>query len=198
MVSRSSLKSAILLSFLCIGTTAGQMPTSFGEAPELASLVGRGELSPVMERLPAEPLVVTPHEEIGQYGGTWLRMMKGTSDFHAYGRCVYDQILRWAPNPRDGVLPGLAKAWTFSDEGKTLTLTLRRGLRWSDGHPFTTDDIVFWWEKIAQDPNLTPGIPKEWTPGGVPMELRQIDRFRRHRHFQDHLNMYLCLLNNSK
>ena len=175
MVSRSSLKLAILLSFLCIGTTAGQMPTSFGEAPELALLVGRGELSPVMERLPAEPLVVTPHEEIGQYGGTWLRMMKGTSDFHAYGRCVYDQILRWAPNPRDGVLPGLAKAWTFSEEGKTLTLTLRRGLRWSDGHPFTTDDIVFWWEKIAQDPNLTPGIPKEWTPGGVPMELRQLD-----------------------
>jgi peptide/nickel transport system substrate-binding protein len=52
---------------------------------------------------------------------------------------------------------------------------MRAGIKWSDGHPFTTDDIVFWWEKIAQDPNLTPGIPKEWKPGGAPMELVQVD-----------------------
>jgi len=148
----------------------------FQEAPMLAEQVARGALPPVASRLPEDPLVVVPLEEIGQYGGTWLRMMKGTSDFHAYGRCVYEQMLRWAPNPKDGIVPGLVKTWAFSDSGKTLTLHLRKGLKWSDGHPFSTDDVVFWWEKIAQDPNLTPGIPREWSPGGVPMALTCVDR----------------------
>jgi peptide/nickel transport system substrate-binding protein len=164
------------LLFWAVGASYAQVPDHFSEAPELAALVAKGELPPVAERLPDEPLVLTPYEEIGQYGGSWLRMMKGTSDFHAYGRVVYEQLLRWAPNPRDGVLPGLVKSWSYSDDGKTLTLNLRRGLKWSDGHPFSTDDIVFWWEKIAQDPNLTPGIPKEWTPGGEPMILVQVDQ----------------------
>ena len=141
----------------------------------LAEQVARGDLPPVAERLPEAPLVVVPLEEIGQYGGSWLRMMKGTSDFHAFGRCVYEQMLRWAPNPKDGIVPGLVAEWAFSEDGKVLTLRLRKGLKWSDGHPFTTDDILFWWEKIAQDPNLTPGIPREWSPGGVSMVLTQVD-----------------------
>ncbi|HAA76761.1 TPA: hypothetical protein DCE37_16755 [Candidatus Latescibacteria bacterium] len=173
-MTRSPLQIGTLATWLLWAPPYTQAQT-YREAPELRTLVEKGELPPVEERLPDEPLVVEPYEEIGQYGGSWLRMMKGTSDFHAYGRCVYDQMLRWAPNPGDGIVPGLAKEWTFSDKGKTLTVTLRKGLRWSDGHPFTTDDIVFWWEKIAQDPNLTPGIPKEWTPGGVPMKLIQVD-----------------------
>ena len=148
---------------------------TYQEAPELAERVRRGELPPVVARLPDEPLVVEPYEEIGQYGGTWHRMMKGTSDFHAFGRCVYEQLLRWAPEPKDGIVPGLVKEWVFSDRGKVLTFRLRKGVKWSDGHPFSTDDIVFWWEKIAQDPNLTPGIPREWSPGGVPMVLEQLD-----------------------
>jgi len=177
MLSRRSHRVLAIALLACFAPVYGQqIPTSFNEAPELKDLVAKGELPPVAERLPVEPLVVEPYESIGDYGGSWLRMMKGTSDFHAYGRCVYDQLLRWAPNPRDGVLPGLAKSWSFSEGGKTLTLTLRQGLKWSDGHPFTTDDILFWWERIAQDPNLTPGIPKEWTPGGVPMDLVQIDK----------------------
>lgn len=150
-------------------------PEYFQEAPMLAEKVWKGELPPIDKRLPKEPMVVRPLEEIGQYGGTWLRMMKGTSDFHAYGRCVYEQMLRWAPDPKDGILPGLVKEWTFSEGGRFLTLRLRKGLRWSDGHPFSTDDILFWWEKIAKNPNLTPKIPREWSPGGVPMELDRLD-----------------------
>ena len=147
----------------------------YQDAPMFRAAVERGELPPVEQRLPEDPLIVEPFEAIGEYGGTWLRMMKGTSDFHAFGRCVYEQMLRWAPDPRDGIVPGLVKTWAFSDGGKTLTLTLRKGLKWSDGHPFSTDDIVFWWDRIAQDPNLTPKLPVEWTPGGVPMVVEQVD-----------------------
>ena len=43
----------------------------YNEAPALAEMVAAGELPPVDERLPAEPLVIEPVEEVGQYGGTW-------------------------------------------------------------------------------------------------------------------------------
>ncbi|MCZ6635565.1 MAG: ABC transporter substrate-binding protein [bacterium] len=161
--------------FFCISSADADLPRLFGEAPMLAERVRRGELPPVEDRLPDEPLVVVPLEEVGEYGGSWLRMMKGTSDFHAFGRCIYEQMLRWAPNPKDGIVPGLVVEWAFSDGGRVLTIRLRKGLKWSDGHPFSTDDIMFWWEKIAQDLNLSPGIPREWSPGGVPMVLTQVD-----------------------
>jgi peptide/nickel transport system substrate-binding protein len=148
--------------------------SQYREAPMLTRLVRQGKLPPVEERLPDEPLVVKPLEEIGSYGGTWHRVMKGSSDFHAYGRCVYEQMLRWAPNPREGIRPGLVKAWKLSEDGKVFTLSLRKGLKWSDGHPFTTDDIVFWWEKIAQDPNLS-AVPREWSLGGKPMRMVRRD-----------------------
>ncbi len=48
----------------------GEKITEFNESPMLAELVEQGKLPPVEERLPNNPLVVTPYEEIGQYGGT--------------------------------------------------------------------------------------------------------------------------------
>ena len=43
--------------------------TEFGESPHLAALVAKGELDPVEERLPEQPLVIV-RNEIGRYGGT--------------------------------------------------------------------------------------------------------------------------------
>lgn len=40
-------------------------------------------------------------------------------------------------------IPGLAESWETSDDGKTVTYTLRDGLEWSDGTPLTAADIVF-------------------------------------------------------
>jgi peptide/nickel transport system substrate-binding protein len=39
--------------------------------------------------------------------------------------------------------PGLAKSWKVSPDGRTFTLQLRKGIRFSDGHPFDADDVVF-------------------------------------------------------
>ncbi|HET7872871.1 MAG TPA: ABC transporter substrate-binding protein, partial [Terriglobales bacterium] len=39
--------------------------------------------------------------------------------------------------------PALAKSWTATPDGKTFTLQLRRGIRFSDGAPFDADDVVF-------------------------------------------------------
>ena len=169
-----------------IAEARGQTPPEgirYNEAPMLAGLVERGKLPPVWKRLPDSPMVVPVHEEIGRYGGTWRRMMKGISDIHAHTRITYENIVRWAPNPKDGVRPNLAESWEFENNYKLLRLHLRKGLKWSDGHPFTTDDIVFWWEKIANDLDLTPGTPIVWCPGGKPMVVRKIDETTLELHF---------------
>jgi peptide/nickel transport system substrate-binding protein len=143
----------------------------------LAEQVKAGKLPPLEQRLPVaeDVLVVDPVEEIGQYGGTWRRAFTGTADFHAYGRVVYEQMLRWPRDPKQPIQPGLAKSWEWSNDGKTLTLYLRRGLKWSDGHPFTVDDILFWWEDIEQDKNLTPAIHAEWVQAGEPMRVVKVN-----------------------
>jgi peptide/nickel transport system substrate-binding protein len=167
------------------GAAAQTVPTAFQEAPQLAEQVKAGTLPPLAERLPMaeDIMVVEPFEEIGTYGGTWRRAFTGVADFHAYGRCVYEEILRWPRDPSQPIGPGLAKAWEFSEDGKTLTLHLRRGLKWSDGEPFTVDDIIFWWEDIEQDTNLTPAVHAEWQVGGEPMTLEKVDDSTINLHF---------------
>jgi len=149
--------------------------TSYGEAPALADMVAAGDLPPVEERLPDNPLVVLPVKSVGQYGGTWYRGWRGINDFHCYGRIVYDPMLRWPRDPKDPVQPGLAESWEWSADGTELTLYLRQGLKWSDGAPFTVDDIIFWWEDIENDPEITPAPHAEWVVGGEPMELEKVD-----------------------
>jgi peptide/nickel transport system substrate-binding protein len=167
------------------GAVAQTVPAAFQESPLLAAQVAAGQLPPLAERLPVaeDIMVVEPIEEVGQYGGTWRMAFTGTSDFHAYGRNVYEQILRWPRNPQDPIGPGLAKAWEFSPDGKALTLHLRRGLKWSDGQPFTVDDIIFWWEDIELNPELTPAVHSEWNVGGEPMTLEKVDEATLILHF---------------
>ena len=126
-------------------------PSEYSEAPIIKELVSAGQLPPVEERLPQNPLVVLPVKSVGQYGGTWYRGWRGINDFHCYGRINYEPMLRWPRDPSDPVQPGLAEEWEWSDEGKTLTLYLRKGLKWSDGMPFTVDDIIFWWEDTPME-----------------------------------------------
>ena len=147
----------------------------YSEAPMLQEMVAAGDLPPVGERLPEDPLVVEPVDSVGQYGGTWRRAFKGIKDFHAFGRLNYEPMLRWPRDPKDPVQPGLAREWSWSEDGTELTLHLRRGLKWSDGAPFTVDDIIFWWEAIETDTNVTAAPHAEWVINGEPMELTKID-----------------------
>lgn len=148
------------------------------EAPMLRALVEAGELPPLEERLPSEPLVVEPYESIGKYGGTWHRAFRGVKDYHAWARLNYDPVLRWDPNGTNApVLPGLAKDWEWSEDGTVLTLYFREGLKWSDGEPWTVDDIVFWWENIELDTNITASPHIEWTVNGEPMTVEKVDDY---------------------
>jgi peptide/nickel transport system substrate-binding protein len=152
-----------------------EVPSQFSEAPSLKEMVDAGELPSVEERLPETPLMVLPIKSVGQYGGTWYRGWRGIKDFHAYGRIVYEPVLRWPRDPADPVQPGLAERWEWSDDGTELTLYFRKGLKWSDGAPFTVDDVIFWWEDIENDTNITTAPHAEWVVNGEPMTLEKID-----------------------
>lgn len=115
-----------------------------------------GDLPPLEERLPEEPLVVEPHEEVGEYGGEWTSATLGVHDWPWLGRTVgYEEFTRWDPEWEDAI-PNLAESWEYNDDATELTFTLREGVRWSDGEPFTSDDVVFALNDIYNDHDLSP------------------------------------------
>jgi peptide/nickel transport system substrate-binding protein len=115
-------------------------PKQYGEAPALAELVKAGKLPPVRERIPEEPMVVKPLHSAGKYGGTWRRAFTGPGDGENGNRIVAtDKILFWDYTGTK-IMPCLARDWRLSDDGKVTTIFLRKGHKWSDGHPFTADD----------------------------------------------------------
>ena len=72
--------------------------------------------------------------------------------------------------------PALAKAWTMSPDGRRYTLRLRRGLRFSDGHPFDADDVLFSF-RVYLDEKLRFPQRDLLVVGGQPIGVRKIDQF---------------------
>ena len=139
----------VLLSF----PAWGQM-MELQEAPMLAEMVKAGRLPSVKDRLPKNPLVwgsipdVAMQEEdpkLARYGGT-LKV--------AHERFLLNMDTIGFARPgalNDGSMyPDVAEGWEFSNGFKTLTIHMREGMKWSDGMPFTADDIIFYWEDIAK------------------------------------------------
>ncbi|UFN49294.1 ABC transporter substrate-binding protein [Roseomonas sp. OT10] len=150
-------------------------PQRFQEAPQLAAEVAAGRLPPVEQRLPAEPLVLQPLQEVGRYGGIWRRGFTGPGDSENGNRInASDRILSW---DRSGtrLMPSVARAWEVSPDGRRTTLTLRRGMRWSDGAPFTADDFVFWFEDVYGNRELGGGVMQEMQSQGRPGRVVKID-----------------------
>ncbi|MEM7025437.1 MAG: ABC transporter substrate-binding protein, partial [Pseudomonadota bacterium] len=152
-----------------------QWPTSFSESPKLAELVAKGELPPVEERLPEDLMVIQPVHEIGQYGGIVRRGFTGPADNENGNRIQSSDRPILVDHTGTVPRPSLAKGWELSEDGKTFTLHLRKGMRWSDGAPLTADDFIFWFEDIYGDPDLTPTPMTDLTPEGKPGRMVKVD-----------------------
>lgn len=151
---------------------------SFGEAPMLAELVARGELPPVSERLPENPLVIVPIEEIGIYGGTIRRaLIDDTVQETEITKTLNENLMGYERPVAKSIQLNLAESYQFLDEGKTAVFRIRKGIRWSDGMPFTVDDILFWYYDMVFDKNAMtePFPPSEWLADGKPINLEKID-----------------------
>src|SRR5690606_36338645 len=170
MRTRRLMAAAFVALFLMVPSLAS---AQYNEAPMLRALVEQGLLPPVEERLPIpeDIVVIEPVEEIGQYGGTW-RTLHDNPDPGVLKMILYDPGVRWNRDYTE-YIPGVFRAWEFSEDGRSVTFYLRRGLKWSDGVEFTTEDLRFWWEDLANDPSYG-AVPPPWW-GFVDGELMTVD-----------------------
>lgn len=165
------------------------MAFAFKEAPMLAELVKAGKLPPVDQRIPSEPVVIKPTETIGQYGGTWRRAYTGLSDLSAIRKVLYDPLVRWTPDFK--VAPNLCQRWEISEDARKYTFRLVKGIRWSDGVPFTADDIIFALADVAFNKDLNPS-PAGWlAPAGITPKVCKIDDYTFSVEFEKPYGLFL-------
>ena len=125
-----------------------------GEAPMLKALVDAGTLPALADRLPLNPMVVTPLREVGKYGGTWRSTIVGGGSLSMLFRYqAYEPLVRYNPE-WTGVIPNVAESVTANDTATEFTFKLREGHKWSDGHPYTTEDVMFWYEDVFSNPEI--------------------------------------------
>ncbi len=157
-------------------TTPLKAPTKYQEAP---SLKNKG-LPPVAQRLPDNPYVI-PHRwlEPGKYGGTLNMAVFSTtgmgSDATCYEFFYGPAPLRWLNDGLD-VGPGLVDKWSSNADATEWTVHYRTGLKWSDGHPVTVDDAIFWWEDLVLPGHdaLTPPLGM-LSAAGKPCQMTKVD-----------------------
>ena len=103
-------------------------------------------------------MVIQTVEEVGQYGGRWTFGIPTQSQLGVYSYATYDFAARWN-RAADLIIPNVLRDWEFSEDGRTITMYLRAGMKWSDGQPFTADDIVFWLDDFVRNDPISPGKP---------------------------------------
>ena len=138
---------------------AGPADGEYHEAPVLAELVAAGELPPVDQRLPPEPVVVEPLHETGQYGGTMSIQISNPAGWEPGVAMMVEPIFGYDYRTGDEIIPVLATGYDLSADGLVFTLYLREGVKWSDGEPFTSADFTFFWNDVMMDKDLTPALP---------------------------------------
>ncbi|HEU5475932.1 MAG TPA: ABC transporter substrate-binding protein [Actinophytocola sp.] len=154
-----------------------RFPKAFREAPELAKLVAEGKLPPVDQRVGSDPLVLKPVHGVGRYGGQIRRGFIGQSDFQNAVRFCSgpDSLLYWDYR-FEKLVPNIARGFELSEDGRVLTLQLRKGMKWSDGQPLTADDIVFWFTSVASSREVGTGS-SSMKIGGQDVKVERVDEF---------------------
>lgn len=129
----------------------------YKEAPMLAAMVADGTLPPVEERLPTEPLqTVAP--DVGIYGGVVHSQSGSQGGFMSFSS-AYLTFPRVVNNAGTEISPDACTAVEISDDATEFTYRFRPGHRWSDGQPFTVDDILWWWTEEQLNTELRPAGP---------------------------------------
>ncbi|WP_428633292.1 ABC transporter substrate-binding protein [Sedimenticola sp.] len=140
-------------------------PPKFSEAPILTARVEAGELPSVEERLPLNPQVVASLVEPGRYGGTLRQGIIGTSVTWGGGLYTFqwESLVQWTPD-YGGYEPSIAENIEINEDATEYTFYLREGMKWSDGAPFTADDIMFYINDVLRNEELNPGGGTDWLP----------------------------------
>ena len=152
--------------------TAWAAPSELHEPPTLAG----GKLPPVAQRVPKNPEIVSLASP-GQYGGTIRTAVRGDADHNAILRIVGNMgLTRWTPDFSKAI-PNVAESWTTNADSSVYTFKLREGMRWSDGHPFTADDIIFFTDDLLPDTQFYAAPPPQYVIDGKLMRGEKLDDY---------------------
>jgi peptide/nickel transport system substrate-binding protein len=142
----------------------------------LAEMVAAGDLPPLEERLPVNPLTLRPVNSTGLYGGRFKMAHWWHQGGAAAGMYGFSP-LRWVEDGL-GIAPGSAESWEANADNTVWTINFRRGLKWSDGSPVTTADVLYWWDDMVLDPDHSDQVPSELPAiEGVLPVLTAVDDF---------------------
>ncbi len=181
----------LLSTVMCLLAVTSALAVTYDEAPMLRTKVAAGELPSVEERLPKHPLVLSaernevPKEnldfEIGEYGGI-LRTVQINPGFNPDIFSMLREPLVSAPGILAKDIKGnIVKDFEVSEDEKVFTFHMREGLKWSDGYPVTTEDVLFAYEDVLMNEKIVPVI-SSWLragnkPTGEPFNLKIIDDY---------------------
>ena len=172
---------------------------AYSEPAWVTAFVDAGKLPPLADRLPKEPMVYKTANMVdgnGVYGDVMRHVIGGRPEgWNFWGGKSYgwggidiglvECLTRTGPlfevNSADlQPMPNLAKSWHWSEDGLSLTLHLIEGAKWSDGDPFDTEDIDFYWNDVVMDPEVTPlmGASQETYGAGTTLEILDAYTFK--------------------
>ena len=157
---------------------AADADSKYSQSPSLDAMVASGELAPVEERLPINPLVVVPgvisevndlpELAIGEYGGV-MRFAHPSPGWNPDIFIMLNENVLAAPGIGvTGIYGNVVEDYTFNEDYTVFTFHLREGLKWSDGAPVTTEDVRFAHEDVLLHEDYTPSVPNKFRSGGSP------------------------------
>ena len=161
------------------------------EAPDLETRVATGELPPLEQRLPSDPLIVNPQDRPGIYGGT-LRRTWIQPNWWSVVSLMAQNLMRFTPDVSD-MIPNLASGFEVNQNSTTFTFYLRKGVHWSDGQEFSAEDLVWWYENIlsADDP---PPWWWWWLSVAGDFRVEEVDRYTVRFHFTEPYELFSEML----
>jgi peptide/nickel transport system substrate-binding protein len=167
------MRRLVLAALLAAAMALPASAAEYRDSPVLADDVAAGKLPPVAKRLPETPQVASADIPPGRHGGELRMLMARAQDTRMMVVYGYARLVRY--NARLELEPDILEE--VKNEGeKVFTLKLRKGHRWSDGNPFTTEDFRYYWEDVANNKQLSPvGPPKDLMPEGKAPKVEIID-----------------------
>ena len=169
------MKHALTIAISCIaGLIAAPLPLAPAMAYQGAPSLSGQTLPPVEARLPTAPEIVKT-AAIGRFGGTLRTVIRGDADHNQILRTVGNMgLTRWSADFQT-LLPNVAESWTANAASSEYTFKLRAGMKWSDGQPFTPDDILFFVNDLLPNKEFFASPPSQYVVAGQAMRAEKID-----------------------
>lgn len=167
MLTRRTLGALLLSALLPVPARA-----ALQETPFFAHRVKGGKLPPVAQRIPRAPSLAEL-ETLGRPGGDLRMLMASAKDTRLMVVYGYARLVTYTPAL--AIVPDILENLDIKD-GRSFSLHLRPGHKWSDGKPFTAEDFRFWFEDVAGNKELSPaGLPSAMLPDGEVPQFQVAD-----------------------